>query len=495
MGVAVEKGSGDSSEFTLNGDITLGKSYEEVATTYGKPSYTKAFVKSTGELAAINDVTFVDNYDSESNQFSNTLFYSIGETSVVSFELGDDDSVVRITMDNQDEVEEEFDYSKELKRRSTVLKLYKSPNLLGKTFDDFAFKYENNLYTLPIPVQTLVNDGWVFVRGASGRIPMGTTKSGIVMRKGNLAMTLIVHNYDLKRAQTPINCYAVSLSASVVGPNVKILMPKGVTLGSEYSELVTAFGSEYAELSGYVEESDDAEAPAADEAAASTDNAGSNDTETEKEPFINLPVGTTKTYELTPEIVNEEETEGSVIVMTVEEERTKYSYIMPDDEPTITLPVSITDIKDPKAEQLGEHRKHIDVYVSNDNGKVLEIYLQNAPEYIVNETEILEQQMAAAEKAAEKAAAEAAEKAAAKEAAGETTAASTETTAASAETEATEAAESSSGTTITAKTVKNTKTTQATKAASAKKASAGTKTTPSVVRHRLEVLSSLNQKG
>ena len=36
VGIAVEKGDGDSSEFTINGDITVGKSYEEVATTYGR---------------------------------------------------------------------------------------------------------------------------------------------------------------------------------------------------------------------------------------------------------------------------------------------------------------------------------------------------------------------------------------------------------------------------------------------------------------------------
>ena len=433
----------------------------------------------------------MDNYDDESSLFNRTLYYALDETSVVSFELDDNKDVMRITMDNHHEVEEEFDYSKELKRRSSVLKLYKSPNLLGKTFDDFAFKYENNLYTLPIPVQTLVNDGWIFERGAAEQIPMGTTLDGVVMRKGNLAMTLIVHNYDLKRYQTPINCYAVSLSASVVGPNVKILMPKGVTLGSDYSALVTAFGDEYAELSGYVAEEEEViygNVTTAEDAgsgeSAPDDTTGDETAEEEKTPFIDLPVGTTQTYELTPERISEdEEAEPSVIVMTVEEEYTKYSYIMPDDVPSVTLPVSITDIKDPNADALGEHRKHIDVYINNDNGKVMEIYLQNAPEYIVNETEILEQQVAAAEKAA-------AEKAAAEEAAKKTTLASTATTTAAADAIAeTTAAEASSGAKTTAKAASTTQTTKATRSASS-----GTKVKSSVVRSRLEVLRSLPRK-
>lgn len=487
VGVMIEKGSHKAAELELEGDITLGQSYEDVATTYGKPSYTKDFVKSTGELAAINDIAFVDNYDSESDQFVTTLYYSISDTSTVSFELDSSNSVTRITMDNQDEVEEEFDDTKELRRRSTVVTLYKSPNLLGKTFDDFAFKYENNLYTLPIPVQKLIDDGWVFVRGAAGRIPMGTTKGGIVMRKGNLSMTLLVHNYDLKRAQTPVNCYAVSLSASAVGPNVKILMPKGVTLGSDYSDLVTAFGDEYAELSGYVEATEDTENGEETEAAAA--NGKAVNTAAAEETAAELAVGTVEEYELT-------EQEGCRIVKTVEEEYTLYSYIMPDDEPSITLPVSITDIQDPKADLLGENRKHIDVYISNANGKVMEIYLQNCPQYVVNETEILEQQMAAAEKAAQ----EAAEKAAAEPA--ETT----EATKAAETTEATETAETTepessagavkSANTKTAKTTKST-TTKSTRITKSTKAvsSAGRKKSPSVVQYRLEVLGSLQHKG
>lgn len=386
VGVMAEVGSDDLPDLTLDDEITLGDTYEKVVTTYGKPSYVKDLVESTGELAAINDIAFIDDYDEESDDLTRTLYYSVSEHSTVSFELGEydkeDDAVVRMTIENQDKVEDYYDYSKDVKTRPSIVRLYKGPSLLGKSFSDFAFKYENNLYTLPMPVKVLVDDGWSFVRGAAQRIPVGTTVDGIVMRKGNLAMTILVHNYDMKRAQPPVNCFAVSLSASVVGPNVKILMPKGVTLGSEYSQLVTAFGSEYKQLSGYVEEDEQASDTAADD--------------TSKTAAPDVAVGTKETYELTEE-------EGCSIVKTVDEEYTVYSYIMPDDVPSITLPVSITDIKDPNADLLGKNRKHIDVYLSNLNGKILKIELQNCPEYVVNENEIIEQQIEAAEKAAKEA--------------------------------------------------------------------------------------------
>lgn len=491
VGVMVEVGSDEPADFTLDGDITLGMKYEDVVTTYGRPSYTKDIVKSSGELAAINDIAFIDDYDEESEDLTRTLYYSVADTSVVSFELGDyngeSDSVVRIAMDNMDPVEDEYNYSKDRKKRSSVLKLYKTPNLLGKTFNDFAFKYENNLYTLPIPVQKLVDGGWVFVRGAGQDIPKGATQDGVIMRKGNLAMSIIVHNYDLKRSQTPINCYAVSLSASVVGPNVKILMPKGVTLGSEYSELVTAFGNEYAKLSGYVDESEQAQ----DDEEGQADD-GKADTGADQ-----VPVGTTETYELTEE-------EGCSIVKTVQEDYTVYSYIMPDDVPTITLPVSITDIKDPNSDLLGENRKRIDVYMSNVNGRVVKIYLQNCPEYFVNEAEILEQQM----KAAEKAAREQAEKAAQEQAGQEAQAQAEEE--AQAQTES-DAAESSAGAEKDEKSEvkesgkadkidkveqssESNKTTKAKQSNEAAKIPAENKKSNAVIVKRLEVLSVLNNR-
>ncbi len=383
-GVRVEIGSDDLPNFSFEDDITLGTPYETIVTTFGKPSYVEDIVSATGEIAAIDDLAFIDDYDPESSDLTRTLYYSVSDHATVAFELGEyekeDQAAISITMENQYEVEDHYDYTKDLKTRPSVVRIFKDPSLLGKSFSDFAFKYENNLYTLPMPVKTLVDDGWSFVRGAAQRVPPGTTQDGIVMHKGNLAMTILVHNYDMKRAQPPVNCFALSLSADVQGPSVKILMPKGVTLGSDYNDLATAFGKEYKRLAEYQDPEN-----MTDEEKAAADAA-----------FIAQPAGITETYELT-------EDEGCSIVKTVDEDYVIFSYIMPDDAPSIELPVSITDIKDPNASLLGEHRKHIDVYLSKRNGKIVRIELQNGPEYVVNEVEIVEQQLEAAEKAAKEA--------------------------------------------------------------------------------------------
>lgn len=399
VGVKVSSENSDIPELQLIGGIQIGSLYENVIDTYGKPSFEKKFSVSTGELTDINDIDFtettedevsedevpdnqtpdaeVSDHESSGSESSSAqdseedddddknrvLYYSLTEHSFVAVKLGDyngtRNSAVSITIENDTEVENKYDYSKDLKKVPDEIELYKEPNLLGKKFSDFAFKYEENLYTLPIPVRELVNDGWEFVRGASTKVLRGTTADGIVMRKGNLAMSILVHNYDTENSNTPINCYAVSLCASVVGPNVDIMLPKGISLGSDEDDLRSVLG---------LTETADDDGLNAEE--ADTENAGTVDEDEE-----------------------DEEDDESYVDIKNYDDYTVYSYIMPDDVPSVQIPVSISDIGDVKADLLGEHRKHIDVYVCNSNHKVVYIYMQNCPEYIVDEAAIWAKQL------------------------------------------------------------------------------------------------------
>lgn len=374
VGIQLDSDNGQLPSFVLHkDDLSVGSGYDVVLNSCGKPSYVAKTLRSTGELAAINDVNLIDTEESTDS----ALFYKITDHSFIAFTIGDyngaSNMVVCINIENDFEAEKPYDYSKEIRYIPESIELYKGPSLLGKKFSDFAYKYEGNLYTLPIPVRKLIDDGWEFVRGYGERIPSGTTASGLVMRKGNQAVSLMVHNYDIKYALTAINCYAVSMEACLTGPNVNIMMSKGITLGSTETELVEAFGKDYAK-SHPVEEETDA---TADKTANATKANNKQD----------AAVATDR-YEI-PDM----ETEGYYIDKTVGEEFTIYSYIMPDDVPTVTLPVSYTDIGDVGIDLLGSSRKHIDIYVTKDSHLIYKIYMQNCPEYIVDEAKIIEQQM------------------------------------------------------------------------------------------------------
>ena len=343
-------------------DLSVGSRYADVVDFCGKPSYIEKRLASTGELVAINDVEFIE---TEEDTVS-TLFYRLGDHSFLSFEMGEvngvKDAVVNVTIENDTEPYKPYDYTREFKYKSDSIDLYKNPSLLGKQYTDFAYKYEGNLYTLPMPVRELLDDGWEFVSGYGERIPMGTTADGLIMRKGNTALRMMVHNYDTKYAHTAVNCYAVSMEACLTGPNVNILLFKGVTLGTTEKELVEAFGKDYKKNHTIVDEEGN---------------------------YINAPAH--DMYEV-PDMP------GCYIEKTVGEEFTVYSCVMPDDVPTITLPVSITDIGDTGAELLGNVRKHIDIYIDNNTHHIFRFYLQNCPEYVVDEAKIIEEQMEAQRK-------------------------------------------------------------------------------------------------
>ena len=363
VGIRLDAEYGNVPEFIIHKDnLSIGCKSDDVKNSCGEPSYIEKYLKSTGELASINDVILIDTQE----ETVRTLYYKLTDHSFISFEIDTvndvADSVAAITIENDTEAYQPYDYSKEYKYTPDNVGLYRGPNLLGKQYTDFAYKYEGNLYTLPIPVRKLLDDGWEFVREYGERIPMGTTVDGLIMRKGNQALKMMVHNYDLEYAHTAVNCYAVSMEACLTGPNVNILLFKGVTLGTSEKDLVTAFGKDYLKKHTIVdEEGNYIDAPKYDK------------------------------YEL-PDM------EGCYIEKTVGEEYTVYSCVMPDDVPTITLPVSITDIGDSGASLLGNIRKHIDIYVDNNTHHIFRFYLQNCPEYVVDENKIIEEQMEAQRK-------------------------------------------------------------------------------------------------
>ena len=360
VGIGLDAEFENEPEFILHKDnLSIGVGYDEVIDACGKPSYIEKTLKSTGELVAINDVKLMETDEDTVN----TLYYKLTDHSFIAFKIDTVNSssnrIASITIENDTELYKLYDYSKELKYKPDNIDLYKGPNLLGKQFTDFAYKFEGNLYTLPLPVRKLLDDGWVFVREYGERIPMGTTVDGLIMRKGNLAMKMMVHNYDTKYAHTAVNCYVISMEAALTGPNASILLSKGITLGSTEKDLVDALGKDYAKKHPVVDEEGNY--------LASSGN--------DKYDIPDMP--------------------DCYIQKTVGEEFTVYSCVMPDDVPTITLPVSITDIGDIGSELLGETRKHIDVYVSNDTHLIYRFYLQNCPEYVVDEAKIIEEQLEA----------------------------------------------------------------------------------------------------
>lgn len=366
----------------LDGDIDFGSSYDKVIEAYGEPSFEKKISSDTGAVVSINDISFDENADGSANK---QVYYYITQHSFVELTFGvmnsAADSLINIVIENDIDVEKEYDYEKDRKKTPDTIALYNAPNLLGKSISDFSFKYENNLYTLPIPVSELIDDGWEFARGASTLVRSGTTEKGVILKKNNLFIELMIHNYETDKSQTAINCYAVSISAGLTGSYANILMPKGITLGSDASELESFYTKPY--LSDALSANGGVDASTVNSAAdAKADEASAPSYMYE----ITEPVSDPLT-ENSKRFINKLETEDYIM----------YSYVMPDDLPTVTIPDKIKGVVDLNKELLGTYRKHIDIYVSKANNKVVYIYMQNCPEFVVDEAAIWAEQLAQAD--------------------------------------------------------------------------------------------------
>lgn len=367
----------------FDGDIEFGSAYRNVLQIYGEPSFEQKISAETGALVSINDMTFNENAEGSLNK---RVYYYIDKHSFVEFTFGImdniSDSLINVVIENDAEPEKEYDYKKDREKVPDIITLYDNPDLLGQSIDDFSFKYENNLYTLPIPVSEIIDDGWEFARGASTVVRSGTTEKGVILRKGNLFIELMVHNYDTEKSQTAINCHAVSLSVGVMGPNAKILMPKGITIGSDASELESSYTTPF--LSSAVSVNGGTDTTAAEQDAAEADAQTSIYMYDITEPVSSPLTANFKQF------INKLETEEYIM----------YSYVMPDDVPTVTIPDDIKNVTDPNKQMIGTYRKHIDIYVSKANNKIVYIYMQNCPEFVVDEAAIWADQLAQAEEEA-----------------------------------------------------------------------------------------------
>lgn len=352
----------------FDGEIQFGSSYGEIIKAYGEPSFQKGISSDTGALASVNDMTF----DQTAVESSKQVYYYMTKHSFVELTFGlmngSSDSLINVVIENDTDPEKEYDYKKDREEQPDAIALYDYPDLLGQEVSDFSFKYEKNLYTLPIPVSELIDDGWEFARGASIKVRKGSTEDGVVLKKGNTFIDLLVHNYDTEDFQTPINCYAVSISAGVTGPFVDILMPKGLTIGSNADELQSSYTTPYLN----------------DAASKNNNQAEENLYELTEETDDSLVKNNKK-------FINKKETDDYIM----------YSYVMPDDVPSVTIPEEIASVMDPNKSIIGKYRKHIDVYVSKINNKIVYIYMQNCPEYIVDEAAIWAEQLEEAAKAEE----------------------------------------------------------------------------------------------
>ena len=159
------------------GDIVLGQSSEaDLRAAFGEPS----------RVSDDSNTLWYDYGDERDYEHDSKVFFSIEEDGTVSY----------AALENNLEPED-FEQVEVSKDAPAYLSNYKAPTELGTDPFSGNFKLDGKLYNLPVPLQILVDDGWV--HGVEDETTVGAGQGYIItLEKNHVSMTCTVYNFDDK---------------------------------------------------------------------------------------------------------------------------------------------------------------------------------------------------------------------------------------------------------------------------------------------------------
>jgi hypothetical protein len=121
---------------------------------------------------------------------------------------------------------------------------YRRPAALGDDLDSYNFKLDGKIYTMPVPVCALIEDGWSVEKGNSDSVVAAGNFGYVNLRKGNQTYRSMVFN-RAAYATNPENCWVERmLFASPEGSQSGIRgdweLPLGINPGMSQKELEAA---------------------------------------------------------------------------------------------------------------------------------------------------------------------------------------------------------------------------------------------------------------
>lgn len=217
-GIKVEDTYSDPGiKLTLPKGITHGASKEDVISAYGEPSDTyegDLYVKLTYESGTYKEIEF-------------TIFNDTKKLNGIEI----------MNLIDFPKSESKVDSNERLESTS-----YTAPKELGSDIFSFNVKYENGLYTLPVPFSVLEKDGWVIDRAPVDTISAKDTSFGFVLKKGNQTLRTALYN-EFNKATSPENCLVTTILSDDYNSKFEIELPKGIKIGSTKKEVEDAYSS------------------------------------------------------------------------------------------------------------------------------------------------------------------------------------------------------------------------------------------------------------
>lgn len=206
----------------LPGGIVYGQSsLDDITAAYGTPSDTyesDLYTKVSYEYDFYQDVEL---YVSAETGFLN-------EVDLRNF-VADDEANAAAAAEVNDEPTE-------------AVLAYEAPAELGDDPLSFIVEFAGDLYQLPAPVSSFVENGWTIKPDNSESIVSGGDSGWVTMMKDNQEFRTLAKNVD-KNATVIENCFIRDVEANVNDCNVSLTVPSGITIGMSKDELLSVLDS------------------------------------------------------------------------------------------------------------------------------------------------------------------------------------------------------------------------------------------------------------
>ena len=204
----VEFGAYHEVDFTIAKGITMTSSADDIKTAFGVPGYTNSG----------SDYESLTYYAEKDSTYNSVKFY-----------ITNDGKYSTITLKNF--IETEDDKTTTSTERPAYLDEYKAPTAMGKDLKSSVVKIEGDLYQLPCPVSTFIDNGWKVIQ-QSGDVVAGG-KDSIRMEKNGKKIDLSIINYA--EYQTTVeNCAVYKVYVDNYGSVSIYAGPEasGITIGA-----------------------------------------------------------------------------------------------------------------------------------------------------------------------------------------------------------------------------------------------------------------------
>lgn len=107
---------------------------------------------------------------------------------------------------------------------------YKKPEALSDDPNTYQIRLKDNIYSLPVPVSTLIADGFELDKDDSAESVMGGSTDWVTLHLGGQTLKALARNFE-KDAVTIENCWVTSISAGKQDLDVEAEIPGGITVG------------------------------------------------------------------------------------------------------------------------------------------------------------------------------------------------------------------------------------------------------------------------